>query len=395
MATDFRLKIRHWLATAVFVAMFVTTAPLRAQSADDEDDDDTPRKMREQFKQADEVMETAKKVGPWEEQYHVVEQATDNIFEQQGWNSEQDQFARNVMREVGKVAPWNPQERQKVFMDQLQQRYGLTHDQVKTFDTTFQREMLQMTMKHFKDVLPVALEAARTRANGEPFTPEQIAQWTKKLRPMMDDAMESMERVTGKVKMTMSPEQRRILDADLKAFRKRHDDSKRMAEKWAAGQWTPSDWGLQNDPAHAGEMAKYSEKEAERNRLVEQAILSKKPDEKSMSGNESEWDKYVKWFCNNYECDDRQRTAANSILAGSKKEAISYRSARREALDAYERLVKNAASAESRKKAQADLDAQLGPIKATFDRMKQRLEGEVLTTEQRHKFAPQTAKAGE
>jgi hypothetical protein len=387
---------RFWmLRAALLLSALVWTAPVMAQSADDEEDDDAPRKMKEQFKQAGELFDTAKKVGPWEQQYQLVEEATDNIFTQQGWTGEPDQFARQVMREVGKAPPWDPQKRQEIFLDQLQQRYSFTHDQMKTFDTTFQREMMKMTMKHFKDVLPVALEVARARAANEPFTAEQVQQWTKKLRPMMDDAMEAMERVTGKVKQSMSADQRAQLDTDLKAFRKRHDDTKRMADKWAAGQWTPTDWGLQNDPAHAGEMAKYAESEHEKNRLVEKAILSKKPDDQSMARDESEWDKYVKWFCHNYQCDDRQRTMAKNILDSSKKEAIAFRNSRRDSLAGYEKLVKSAATSESRKKAQADLDAQLGPIKFTFERMKQRLEGEVLTTDQRHKYAPQTAKAGD
>lgn len=57
----------------------------------------------DQAKQVEEAMEVAKQIGPWENQIPLIEDAADNIFQQQGWNSPEDQFARTVMRDVGRI----------------------------------------------------------------------------------------------------------------------------------------------------------------------------------------------------------------------------------------------------------------------------------------------------
>jgi hypothetical protein len=211
----------------------------------------------------------------------------------------------------------------------------------------------------------------------------------------MDDALDSLERVSGKLEQTMTPDQRKTLQGDMKAFRRRQDDVKRMTEKWASGQWTPADWGLQNDPIHAGEMSKAAAGDAEKNALVEQAIIAKRPDEQLIAKDESEWDKYVKWFCNTYQCDERQRTTADGILRGSKKEAIGYLNARRDIIEQAQRKVKSASDAEGRKSANAHYDQVMAPVTQTFERMKKRLYEEVLTTKQRATYtpSPKTAKA--
>lgn len=381
----------HNLLPRLLLISAVAVCPALAQSEDD--GESAPKAVKEGLRQAAQLMDVAKSVGPWDKQFQLMEEATENVFNQQGWNSEPDQFAANVMREVGRVPPWDPQKRQEVFMNQLQTRYGLTHDQVSQFDKDFQREGMNMAVKHFKDIVPIALEVAKTRAADEPFTPEQVQRWTTKLRPLMDEGAETIERVTGKLLRTMTPDQRRIVEGDLKAFRRRHNDVKQMAERWANGKWTPADWGLQNDPVHAGEVLKAAASEAEKNALVEQVLIAKRPDEERIARSEDEWERYVKWFCNTYQCDDRQRSTAAGILAGSKKEAISYRLAKRDTIAEYERAIRRTEDALRKKSFMTELDKVLQPISDTFERMKRRLYEEVLTTGQRIKYTPpQTAK---
>lgn len=365
--------------------LLILAAPsARAQSDEDRNTPVPP----DQFRKAMEVMDTAKKIGPWENQYRILEDATNNIFDQQGWNSESDQFARGVMREVGRVPPWDPAARQKVFLDQLQGRYNLTHDQVSQFDKEFQAEGMRMAFKHFATIAPVAMEIVKTRASGEPFTAEQVQRWSQQGRPIMDDVMNSMERVTGKLESTMSTEQRAALDGDMKAFRRRHSDMKRMADKWAAGQWTPADWGLQNDPVHSAAMSDASRIDAEKTELVNRVMNEKRPDEDAISRDESEWDRYVKWFCTRYHCDERQRTTAGSILQSSKREAVSYMSAKRDLIQQAQNKVKMADDPESRKEAMVEQDHVMKPVIITFERLKRRLFEDVLTSEQQRKYTP-------
>src|ERR1051325_5603512 len=374
-------------------ALWFSAGSLRAQVGDEEDR--TAQVPVDQLRKAKEVMDTARKIGPWENQVHTLDEATDNMFKQEGGDSESDQFAKSVMHEVGRVPPWDAAKRQEVFLQHIQSRYNLTHDQVKQFDGDFQREGMRMAMKHFATVAPVILEIAKTRAADEPFTPEQVQRWTQAGRPIMDDMMDSMDRVTGKLRETMTADQREALEGDMKAFRRRHSDMKRMAEKGAAGQWPPADWGLQNDPIHAGQVAKAVGDDARKTELVEKVVGSKRPDEDAVARDESEWDKYVKWFCNNYHCEERQRTTADAILKGAKRTAVSYLSARRDVIEQAQARVKTAGDAESRKRARDQQDKVLEPVIFEFERMKKRLYEEVLTSEQRRNFTPpaKTAKA--
>ncbi|HKQ48455.1 MAG TPA: hypothetical protein VJZ71_10330 [Phycisphaerae bacterium] len=373
--------VKHGIRRAVCVLALALwgAIPLRGQE---------PRPLPlppDQLKQANEVMEAAKKIGPWESQSQVLEDATDQIFSQHNWNSEPDQFARQLMRDVGRIAPWNPHQRQEVFLNAVQERLMLTHDQRTQLDSAFRQETMTFAMRHFKDIVPIVLEVAKTRANNEPFTPEQVQEWSNRMRPMMDEGMQVIQRVASRLDKSMTAEQRELLQADLRAFVHRHDDMKKMVEKWQAGNWSPADWGLQNDPVHAGSMAEHRAREAEKNALVEAARSGQKPDEATAAVDESAWDKYVKWFCHAYECEERQRVQAEAILKKSKKEAITYREHKKEAIAQWEGRIVGEKDGAKLVAAQAELQRLLAPISQTFDRMKRQLAS-LLTVSQRQKF---------
>lgn len=334
------------------------------------------------------LMEAAKTVGPWDQQLQFIEQATDNFFTEQNWNSQEDAWARQLMREVGQVPPWEPVRRQEVFLNSLQSRYNLSHDQRQSLNGDLQRETMMLTFKHIKDIVPIATDIARTRAQNQPFTPEQVQQWSAQLKPLMNDGMQAIQRVSGRLDQSMTPEQRRILQADMKAFQRRHHDMEKMVEKWQSGNWKPQDWGLQNDPVHAEMAARYSSQDAQRSDLVRQAQAASHPNEKAIAVNDSEWDAYVKWFCKQFECDERQRTQAESILKSSKQEAINYRNGRGNEIAKYEKLLATAQGEPRRAQYQAELDRLAAPIGEIFNQMKRRLMGDVLTTQQRSQLAP-------
>lgn len=386
---DFDAK-KSWRWAPALALVLWAAIPLRGQE---------PRPLPlppDQLKQADEVMEAAKKIGPWENQSQVLDEATDHFFSQQNWNSEPDQFARQLFRDVGRIAPWRQHERQEVFLNGVQQRLNLTHDQRVQLDSALRQETMTFAMRHFKDVVPVVLEVAKTRAANEPFTPEQVQDWSNRLRPLMDEGLQVVQRVTSRLEKTMTAEQRELLQADMRALVHRHEDMKKMVEKWGAGNWSPADWGLQNDPVHAGSMAEHRAREAEKNALVDAARSGQKPDEATASMNESDWDKYVKWFCNAYECDERQRVQAEAILKKSKKEAIGYRTSKQETIEQWERRLTGEKDANKLLAGQAELQRLFAPIVQTFERMKRQLAS-LLTVQQRKKFgdplAPeQTAK---
>lgn len=381
-----RRRVQGRLAPATFFICVVTGTVLGQQPQN------VGRQPDDPVQQAERLMQEAKKLD-WNSQIPVMEDAADNFFQQQGWNTTEDQWARQVMRDVGRIPPWQPMERQEVFLNALQSRWSLTHDQRSQLSGTIQRESMMLTFKHIKDIMPVMTEAMRTRAEGRAFTPDQVQQWTTRLKPLMDEGFQVAQRVGQQLQATMTDEQRKLLQADLAAFNRRHEDFNKMAQKWQSGQWDPTDWGLQNDPVHASAMQAIQARDAQRTALVEKAQAPKPIDEAVVARQESEWDKYVRWFCQKYECDDRQRKAAEAILKSVKTEAINYRNARGADIEKVERRMTGTAAGPAKVELQADLDRLTAPITGMFERMKRRLHAEVLTTEQRKRFGDEQQRA--
>ncbi len=348
--------------------------------------------VQQQEQQAKQLQEDAESMGAWDQQQLLLDQATDNVFVQQGWNSEPDQYARSLAREINQVPLWQPHQRQEVFLNGLQTRYDLTQDQRVSLDANIRHEAMMVTARHFKDMMPVVMEIVRTRASGEPFTAEQVQRWSAALKPMMDDSLQSVQRVTEKMKGDMTPDQKRRLDADVDALVKRHDDMVKQVERWQAGLWTPEDWGLQDDPLHAAAMAEVRAKEAQKNALVEAAAVKRRLEDGLNLADESDWDKYVKRFCNKYECTDAQRTTAEAILKQSKQEAFGYRAARGEQIVKCEDSIRTATDSRTRQANEAELRRLLTPVEDIFNRLKARLHEQVLTTQQRKRFPDEPAK---
>jgi hypothetical protein len=374
-------KVRIFLVCLFGGSTFITQ--VRAQ-------DDIPV-TKEQIEQAEEVIKKTQEMGPWESQTQVIDDATDKIFEQQGWNSESDQFTREVMREVSKIPPWQPVERQRVFLDKFTERLSLTHDQRNQLDGDLQREGMTLMIKHFKDVVPIAMDAAQTRARQEPFTAEQVQEWSHRLKPVLDDGLDSIQRVAMKLEKTMTPEQQEKLRTDMASLIRRHHDVEKLVSKWQSGGWTPADMGLQNDPIHAGAMANYNAVSAQKTSLVEAATSGQRPDEKAIAFEESAWDKYVKWFCKAYQCTPTQQSQAEAILKNAKSVAVRYRASRRDRIEEAQKQVKAAATMERRIATKKELENQLKPISDQFEQMKKRLYEGLLTTKQRQ-LLPQEPK---
>lgn len=373
---------------AVVVSVVGWCAAVRAQEGQDGEIPEEQRRLirslgGEKLKEAEDIVKTTKAMG-WDRQYQVMEQATDEMFRQNGWNSEPDQFARNLLREVGQIPPWQARERQEIFLNGLQGRLSLTHDQRILLNNEMQRESMALMSRHFKDIVPVVLEVAKTRASDQPFTPEQVQRWSSSLEPMLNDSLETVKKLTQRLERTMTEEQRRILKRDMDALLKRHRDVEKMVVKWKKGEWSPADWGLQNDPIHAGVMQEIAQ------RSGANASTDQNWKDPSFANNENEWERYVRWFCDYFECDASQRTKADAILKTAKQEAIRYRESRRNVIAQYETRIANEKNPAAKTALTAELNKNLAPIGDLFQRMKERLAADVLTSAQRTRL-PQTA----
>lgn len=374
------------IGIALVPVLLWNTPSASAQSKSSRSDGDISSTQKE-------IERQAKGMGPWDQHQPIIEQATDQVFEQQGWNSESDRYARELIREVDRLPPWQQHERQQILMNSLQSRYSLSEDQKSLFDQEFQQVGMQLGMKHFARIAPVAMDVIRTRSKGEPFTPEQVAGWMQQLSPVIADAKTAMEQMSKKVGATLSDEQRKIFDKDLEALYKRHGDMEKMVEKWKQGQWTPLDWGLRNDPIHRVQVDEALRRDLDKTSRVEAQTFREKPsDAMAKATQESTWEKYVRNFCVYYACDDRQKAQAFRILDDVQQEAVKYRSAHRAEIEKAEKLAAEAEGAERKQHYAKEVERHLAPIAALFEQLKTRLDTQILTTQQRQRMDAKAAK---
>ncbi len=356
-------------------AVAVLSAPLSAQQ--NKPAEEPPADM---LKQVRELEEQAKKMGTWDRESLIIQEAHANVFARLNWNSEADRFALDLVNRVSTIPPWEPKRREQIFLDGVQSRFGLNADQLNLVNSEMRRESIAIAMKHFRTLAPIVMDVARTRAEGKPFTPEQVAKWSANLDPIMADALEAVQRVSTRLESTMTEEQKRLLQADMDAVLNRHKDVVNMVQEWKAGNWSPVDWGLDRDPVHAAAMAEFREQEARRNALVVEKLTDTRPSVDP--ANEHEWDLYVRWFCKHYECDEKQVLAAQAILKDCKQQAANYLSRRQSDID---RALRNAEAAQTDKRRefyQNEAAKLRKPIANIFKDLCTRLERKVLTGEQ-------------
>lgn len=328
------------------------------------------------------IEKQVKAMGPWDEHQQVVSEATDNVFRQQGWTSEPDLFARDVLRDVERIPPWEYQRREETFMNRLQVRYALTEDQKAQVSRGMRRESLKVMIKHFRTMAPMAMEMMRVRKNNEPFTPEMVQRWSESLDPVMADAKEALLRVAKKLEVSMTPEQRARLKSDLKATLKRHNDVVKMVDQWKQGKWTPESWGLQDDPAHRRQMEAVARARTDREVEDETRGAQRPSTEWATSTNESTWKKYVRLFCIRHHCDENQTEKSYAILRDVERKARNHRAARKNDIARLEAAIERSEKGERRTRLHADLERTLGPIREGFNELCKRLDG-ILTTRQR------------
>lgn len=204
--------------------------------------------MRTLQQKAMRLIGAMQELGDWDEHYEYITDATERVFERNGWDSESDLAALEMAREVGKIPPWRSQERFDAALEMVGDRYLLDEGQLATLQTKALQMNIELFTKHSDRILEYALEAVETRAAGEPFTPEQVAHWTRLAEPVFVDARKSMNRAAKDFMEELDPEQRELLQLDLDAANKRMSGIEHMAENWKRGGWDPHDWGMEDDP---------------------------------------------------------------------------------------------------------------------------------------------------
>lgn len=349
-----------------------------------------------------EILDESKKLGPWEQNAPLEAEAIGQVFDRNGWNAPEDQFARDLVLRVNRIPPWNQQERQEMFIGALAERYTLSSDQQRRLNRSMQRESLRMTLNHFSQIAPIAMEAVKTRAAGQPFSSEQVARWTTVIRPIAEEGREAIERVSRELARDMNPEQKAALDKDLRALIRRHRTVTQQMVKWENGEWKAEDWGLDRDPIQSGQRQGAASAPAEDSELA----AAKAAAQRSLrgggggaeaSGNdngaaarmappaaEHEWARYVREFAARNEFTNSQRVSAQGILKDMLTRAQHWREANRPRIAAVEARIRANGDPAGIAKLSAELDQLNAPLRAMFEELKGRIEA-LLTAEQRGK----------
>ncbi len=345
------------------------------------------KNLNNALEQVKALQEQARKIEDnWAIEAMRIQEAHNIMFRRNGWTSESDTFALNLINEISTYGPFETEARESVFLNGVQSRFGLSEDQVDVLNSEMRRESMAFTMKHFDKLLPVAMEAVQAKSAGQPFTPEMVAKWSRQLEPIMEDALSGVDRVKQRLASTMDDSQKALLEKDMEAVRKRHNDIKAKVQQWKNGKWTPYDFGLENDPAYAGVIRDYMPPEDAPVANREEIVIEVTRRDQSL------WAKYVADFVNKYDCDEKQRNSAMAILKDSESEAARHLAANGEELEYHERRAKESPSERKRAYHAKKADQLRRPIEQIFDRMCRRLESNVLNREQRRQLAADKAK---
>ncbi len=346
------------------------------------------------------ILGAARGLGDWERHSGYMFDAVGRVYDQNGWNSEADNFSLDVMRAVESIPPWEINQRFDTFVGVISDRYYLDEKQEAKLRRMLVTENARLFTKHSGRIMSYATEALQTRAAGQPFTADQVARWTRTAQPVFRDSRVSFQRLADDFSKQLDPEQRQILARDVAAATNRMDTMEQMAQKWMQGEWTADEWGMQYDPiqmageerliaaedaaaeaaaqAHqdpgsdAGVVAGVSE------RAPQPPAPAPTPPPANVARDDDRYARYVRAFIDKFQINNEQQQRAWLFH----KEVIGRDAGLRARFDP--RIAAADEGSELRKSLTADLDRSLDRL---FDQLKRRLE-RLPTRKQRQDAKP-------
>jgi len=307
----------------------------------------------------------------WEQESEFINNALNGFWERNGWNSESDKFAHDVASEVAAIPPWQVMKRLNTLNKRFSDRYGLSDAQASQFQGAVIGETSGVLLRNIGVITKQIQEVLRSRADGQPFTAEQVARWMREGGPVMAELRQSADRLTRTLRPMLRPDKLEILDEDIASYEKRQKVVDGAIERWARGEWQPSDWGLENDPLHGRAAQKGGppiapgrDKEGRGSKPGRRARVAR-----CVSYDPETWYACVLELKEQYTLDPGQKDTAESIHVELVERALAYVANRTEVL---------AKVPASEKKTHEAYE----PVRMLFDELKSRLEV-IPTTGQR------------
>ncbi len=336
-----------------------------------------------------------RRLGPWESQHEEFTKTFKREFMADSINPDAEQAFQDLVLKTNELPPWDFQGRINTVTDLVAERYGFGEDTKRNFRRLLIGQNIKLGLKYGPQMMKLANEILGARLSGEPITSEQVARWTKKLRPLLEKAyQETMQDLEPHLK-TLSPEQQAAIKGDLKVVSHHMDGFvTKMKTKWERGRWEAADWGLEDDPIQMGKAGKdaLAKTRELQQRITPNAMTGdarrgpmrlgetpgnrflSKQDGGSSLPDESKWVAYVRQFCDRYDLNKAQRASAMGILKDLQEQAQSYRTSRKEEIERLEREMREAESSDIRRDAQMQLRELMSGLDVLFGDLKARLD---------------------
>lgn len=236
------MRRKFWLSVLMGVLASGATGQV---TAEDDGEESALDRLRQR---ASQMIDGLRQFDDWETHYQYQINAVEQIYDQNGWDSEPDIFSLELMREVEQIPPWEVRERLDTVFAVVSDRYLLDESQEQMLQRLVFEQNYKLFQKHSGRIMEYAMDAIQTRVSGQPFEPEQVARWTELAEPVFRDSRKSFVETADRFMKVLDPEQQELVQADIHAANRRMDSIETMIDGWKRGEWKASDWGLDNDP---------------------------------------------------------------------------------------------------------------------------------------------------
>lgn len=274
-----------------------------------------------------------RRLGDWKPQADLIDAHVDKLWANQGWTSDADLFAKNVMHEISRTPPWQFQQRMRKLTGMVGDRYHLDAAQRARFETTLYRETFSMVFRHADLIAGQTREIVSARVMKQPFTPADVARWTRESDSMLSDVLSSIDRIGESMQQDMTDAQLEIMKRDNESFQRRMEFVLEQRRSWANGEWKADDWGLEHDPIQTGRKSERARRGDRPLPIPAAKVANAAPHHdqaRELAGparpdKESIWARFVREFVAKHALDAGQRAAIYSILAELESRARQYR----------------------------------------------------------------------
>jgi len=257
----------------------------------------------------------------------------------------------------------------KPYTKALTRHYNLDEKQEQYTELLLTQRLKRFLGQHDREVRSLFSEYLAYQSSGQLPPREAAKEFARRARPMLAAAHKEIMDGNLSWRKILNDEQRRIHDRDLEGIDKAFNEYDERFTRWSRGQVDPKDFPLDAEGKPRRPM-----------------------------NFEDTWAYYVRRFIEDYRLDQNQQETAYSLLRQMRQDAASYREAGDKEFSVlknqYQELARIDAKTEPEaykraKKEVSKLDARYEklsrPIKAIFNRLKQKLEA-IPRADQRQAF---------